>query len=263
MSSMTAASIHLVVPCFRETGRIGAFLPDLCARMDALGEVDVLVVDDGSGQDEQSTMTELIEQWRGQFRCLQRPLLLPENIGKGGAVYAGWERHQGQAWLGFVDADGACPAAEVERLIGMARAQQPLQAALFASRVRMLGRDFQRQFSRHVLGRIYADLVAELLHIPVHDSQCGLKLVPRAAYEAVKPLLSIQGFAFDVELLAALWDSRHEVVEVPIDWHEVPGGKIRLMRDSLRMLGDVLAIRRRRRSSQWQNTIRAIQPPPR
>lgn len=263
MNSMTAASIHLVVPCFQESRRIGAFLPDLCARMDALGQVDVLVVEDGSGREEQSRMTGLIEEWRGQFRCLQPPLLLPENIGKGGAVYSGWEQHRGQGWLAFVDADGACPATEVERLIGMVRSQPSPQAALFASRVRMLGRDFHRQFSRHVLGRIYADLVAELLHIPVHDSQCGLKLVPRTAYEAVKPLLSIHGFAFDVELLGALWDSRHQVIEVPIDWHEVPGGKIRLMRDSLRMLGDVLAIRRRRRSGQWQDAMRAIQSPDR
>lgn len=248
---MPAGSVHLVVPCFKESRRIGAFLPELCERMDALGDVEVLVIEDGSDSGEQAKMTALIDGWRKQFRCLQAACLLPGNIGKGGAVYAGWEQHREQPWLGFVDADGACPAYEVARLIEIARGQHPPRQALFASRVRMLGRHIKRDFSRHILGRIYADIVAELLHIPVHDSQCGLKLLPRDAFAAVKPMLSIRGFAFDVELLAALRDSGHDVLEVPIDWHEIPGGKIRLVRDSLRMLDDVVRIRRRRRTPEW------------
>lgn len=240
--------VHLVVPCYHESSRIGEFLPGLCALMDKIGEVDVLVVEDGSGSDEQGKMRELIACWQKQYRCLRDPLLLVENLGKGGAVYAGWDQAGDAQWLAFVDADGACPAAETARLIQLARSGPHEGRGLFASRVKMLGYDVRRLLKRHLLGRIYATLVSEVLDIPVYDSQCGLKLVPTAAYGHIAPSLQIKGFAFDVELLVSLLDSGCEVVEVPINWYEIPGGKVRLIRDSLNMARDVWAIRKLRRS---------------
>lgn len=240
------STVHLVVPCYRESGRIGVFLPELCHAMDRLGGVRVLVVEDGSGAEEQERMSELIAGWRQSHASLEAPLMLPENIGKGGAVYAGWAKAGKADLLAFVDADGACPAREVARMIEMARSAEHEGRALFASRIKMLGRRVERLLKRHLLGRVYATLVSELLSIPVYDSQCGLKLVPRAAYERVVGGLSVRGFAFDVELMVALLDAGIAIEEVPIDWHEIPGGKVSLLRDSVRMTQDVWSIRQRR-----------------
>jgi dolichyl-phosphate beta-glucosyltransferase len=233
-----AISLHLVVPCYRESARLPVFLPELCAAVDQFEGARVLVVDDGSGPEEAAKVRALVEGLRTQYACLRPLLELPENFGKGGAVHAGWTAHEGETWLGFVDADGSCSAAEVLRLAGLAAAESEPLPVLFASRIKLLGRRVERLLKRHLLGRIFA--------IPVYDSQCGLKLVPRAAYEAVAPKLRVRGFAFDVELLAALIDNGCEVREVPIDWHEVPGGKVRLLRDSWRMARDVWRIRDRR-----------------
>jgi hypothetical protein len=114
----------------------------------------------------------------------------------------------------------------------------------------MLGRNVDRLFKRHLLGRVFATLVSELLDIPVYDSQCGLKIVPRRAYESVAAKLQIKDFAFDVELMVALLDTGCQIEEVPIDWSEVPGGKVKLFRDSWRMARDVLRIRSGR--SAWR-----------
>ncbi len=240
-------SVHLVVPCYNESARIGGFLPGLCREMEAMGAVKVLVVEDGSGAEEAARMTRIVEELRPEHPCLQPLLALPANVGKGGAVYAGWAAADAQAgWLGFVDADGACSAVETARVIRVARGEGDPPRAVFASRIKMLGRQVDRLLKRHWLGRVYATLVSELLHIPVYDSQCGLKLLPAPAWRSIAPHLAVHGFAFDVELLVALLDSGCQVVEVPIDWLEIPGGKVRLVRDSWRMGQDVLAIRRRR-----------------
>jgi dolichyl-phosphate beta-glucosyltransferase len=249
---MTPVSVHLVVPCFKEADRIGAFLPELCAVLEATGGVKILVVEDGGGEVEQARISTMISGWRKQHACLLPPLLLAQNIGKGGAVYAGWEKNERAGWLGFVDADGSCPAGEVARLIEVARRESTPPRALFASRVKMLGRKIKRDLKRHLLGRIYATMVSELLDIPVYDSQCGLKLVPAGAFEKARSLLSVPGFAFDADLLLALLRTGCEVIETPIDWHETPGGKIRLVRDSLRMARDILAIRSASRSGMWR-----------
>jgi dolichyl-phosphate beta-glucosyltransferase len=237
-----APSVHLVVPCYRESARIGGFLPDLCREMTALGGVQVLVVEDGSDSGEAEWMRRIVDDLRAEHSCLLPLKSLPENLGKGGAVYAGWREHGDAEWLAFVDADGACPVAEVVRLVGMTNTK----SALFASRIKMLGRRVDRLLKRHLLGRVYATLVSEMLAVPVYDSQCGLKLVPRAAFERISDRLEVTGFAFDVELMVALLDTGCVIHEVPIDWHEVPGGKVDLLRDSWRMARDVWRIRARR-----------------
>ena len=252
MNTSGPAEILLVIPCFQESTRLPSFLPALCETLAPVGGVSVLVVEDGGGGEEQARIISMIAEWRGRFPFLLPPLLLKENLGKGGAVYAGWEQNKTAAWLAFVDADGSVPPAEVVRLIALARAEGTSLRALFASRVKMLGRRIHRLFKRHLLGRIYATLVSELLDIPVYDSQCGLKLVPAAAFARVCPLLSVKGFAFDAELLLALLRTGTDVIEVPIDWHETPGGKIRLIRDPLHMARDVWRIRAAASSAAWR-----------
>ncbi len=250
MSDLASRTL-LVIPCFNESPRVRPFLQSLREQFRNDDRVSVLVVDDGSGAEEQARMHAIVEAERAQWPRL-RPLLAIEiNQGKGGAIYAGWAAHEGEGFLAFVDADGSCRASEVARLIEEARAGG-FEHAVFASRVKMLGRDVERRWTRHLLGRVFATLVSELLAIPVYDSQCGLKVVPRAAFERIRPVLEIRRFAFDAELLCALWDAGVRVEEVPVHWHEVAGGKVRILRDSWRMFRDVWDIRTRRQSKAWR-----------
>lgn len=244
----------LTIPCFRESRRLPVFLAELCAALRG-EETEILVVDDGSGAEEAAALQTAVESLRAAHPHLRPLLELPENLGKGGAVYAGWQSAEPTTqWLAFVDADGSCSAKETLRLLRLARGQPASLSgyeastkppALIASRVKMLGRRVDRQWRRHLIGRVYATLVSELLDIPVYDSQCGLKVVPREAYEAVRPHLSVPGFAFDVDLIRALLRHGTPVLEIPIDWFEVPGGKVRLLRDPWRMARDIWKIRQR------------------
>ncbi len=240
------AAVHLVIPCHQESGRVGPFLAELCCVTRELGDVTVRIVEDGSDQQETDRMRAIIAPLREKHQHLLEPLFLPENLGKGGAVYSGWDMETDAAWLGFVDADGSCSAAEVTKIIAHARKQPTPHTAVFASRMGQFNQRVHRQIKRRLMGHVFATLVSTLLGIQVHDSQCGLKLVPRAAYERVAPFLRIHGFAFDVELLAALHDTGVAFQEIPIEWFEAPGGHVRLLRDSYRMARDVWRVSRNR-----------------
>lgn len=241
-----SGSVLLVVPCFRESGRIVTFLRELKEALTDDPAVRVLVVDDGSGADEAKCLQLVVDSARLSWPGLMPMLPLPVNRGKGGAVYAGWATRKDEEWLAFVDADGSCSAKEVKRFLAMRGAG----GALFASRVKILGRSIQRDWHRHLLGRVFATLVSELLDIEVYDSQCGLKLVPRGCYDRVTDRLTLHRFAFDVDLMTALLDTGCPVKEVPIDWHETPGGKVHLLRDSIRMFRDILTVRKNRRHNE-------------
>ena len=225
---------------------MGPFIEDLKRVFAGDEGLRILLVDDGSPAEEQKRFLEVVDPLIKDGQLFLPPLILPDNIGKGGAIYAGWATSDTADWLAFVDADGSCSAQETKRLIELAR-QQSEPVSIFASRVKMLGHHVERHFKRHLVGRVYATLVSELLNIEVYDSQCGLKVIHGAAYREIAKRLTIEGFAFDVDLLVHLLDAGHKIKEEPIDWHDTPGGKIRLLRDSWRMFRDVLKIRRNRR----------------
>ena len=236
--------IFLVVPCYRESARLGAFLEGLCEVLSQVPfTVAVQVVDDGSGETEAAALHRLVESLRARYAELHPALLLPENRGKGGAIYAGWEVAGESTWWGFVDADGATSPAEVRRLVEALAADPERADVWLASRVKMLGRQVDRTVRRHVMGRFYATLASLLTGLSVYDSQCGCKFFRAAAVRRVKPYLVDYRFGFDMELLAHLQREGQRMVEFPVDWQDIPGSKVHLLKDSWRMFFSLWRLR--------------------
>src|SRR5580704_8226061 len=239
------------VPCFRESKRLPLFLETLCAELATVPfTASVVVVDDGSGSPEQSLTRSIVDKFRLKYPSIvAEPVFLKRNLGKGGAVYAGWKMSPSNSLpklLCFVDADGAVPASEVGRLIEeLLSDHHGRWDALFASRVKMLGANVDRRITRHYIGRIFATLVSALTGIEIYDSQCGLKVIRRSAYAAIESRLKETRFVFDVEISLLLLQRGFKVREIPINWKEVPGSKVRLLRDTSRMFFGILRIRQR------------------
>ncbi|MBV9391415.1 MAG: glycosyltransferase [Verrucomicrobia bacterium] len=239
----------IAIPCFRETSRLPAFLCALCKELIAAPfTASIVVVDDGSGHPEAESTLAIVDEIRSRFpTIIGDPVCLKRNQGKGGAVYAGWNTvPDGCKLLCFVDADGAVPASETRRLIEELFFDQSHRwDALFGSRIKMLGATLERRISRHYVGRIFATFVSILTGIGVYDSQCGLKVIRVHAYKYIKKHLLETRFVFDVELTTLLLKCGFKVREVPINWKEVAGSKVSILKDSVRMFLGILRIRRR------------------
>lgn len=239
--------IVVVIPCYQDSARLGKFLPGLLeelSRMAPENPVGVLVVDDGSGADAGASES-LIRGLRARFPALRPLLALPANVGKGGAVYAGWDLEKAAEWLAFADADGAVPPAEVRRFCELALGLDSIDV-LIASRAKLYGRHIERKPHRHVVGRVYATLSTLMVGLPVYDSQCGCKLVRRTAFARVRSLLRDLRFSFDVELLCQLQAAGARLWEEPLNrWIDEPGSKVHLVRDSWRMFWSLIHLRKR------------------
>ncbi len=247
------SGILLVIPCFNDSKRLAEFFPELCiACQNIADEIGIQVVDDGSTPEECSNTAKIVEEQRVQFEAVRPLIPLPNNVGKGGAIYAGWRSATSENWLAFVDADGAIPAVEVARLCGSVTTHQSLDGIL-SSRVLMLGHDIERTMTRHIAGRVYATLAKILVGVPVYDSQCGFKIFKRSSLEQVKADLKTLRFGFDMEIIANLHLSGGQLLEMPIrQWRDVPGAKVRLFRDSLDMFVSLLQLRKTiRRKKSW------------
>jgi len=238
--------ILLVIPAFRESRRLPAFLePLLVALRDARVPVRVRVVDDGSPEAEREAVRALCGRLSREHAALMPPLLLPRNTGKGGAIRAGWDASPDDAVRGFCDADGSIPPAEIVRLIRHLLSPDFAADALIASRAMPDAVTHGRTPFRAVLSRLFAVAVRRLVGLDVRDSQCGCKFVRRAAYDRIRDRLVENRYAFDVELLTALVDSGADFEEAGVAWRARAGGSLSPLRDGYAMLGSVVRIARR------------------
>ena len=93
------------------------------------------------------------------------------------------------------------------------------------------------------MGRAF-NLLVRLVAVPgVQDTQCGLKCFTQQAARELFSRQTIDGFGFDVELLFLARKRGYRVVEVPVTWRHVPASRVDPIRDTLRMLADVLRVR--------------------
>ena len=221
--------LTVVVPAYGEGARIGASVAVL---QDVLGpDTEVLVVDDGSGDD---TATAATAAGAAVIR-------LPANRGKGAAVRAGMLAARGELVV-FTDADLSYPPAQVERLcvelkrgadvVVGSRRHVGTRTLVRAGKVRELSGRVFNLFTRLVLPRSFG------------DTQCGLKGFRLEAAQEIFAHTRVDGFAFDVEVLWLAWYRGMTIVEVPVELDNAAGSTVRLSKDSMRMLRDLLRIRR-------------------
>lgn len=243
-----SGAILLAVPAFRESNRLPQFLEALAPMLEEKIPGSLIqVVDDGSGPDEVAALIKLLETVRVNHPNVASPILLSPNVGKGSAILAAWDSHVDFPVLGFVDADGAVSAEEVCRL-GRIVVESEDTTSIFGSRIRLLGREVERSWIRHLSGRIFAHIVGLAIERNVYDSQCGVKFIWRQSYSRIRSFIKGRRFAFDIELIAALRAANIPMVEIPVSWKDVSGSKVSLIRDMTRMLIAVREIRKERKT---------------
>jgi glycosyltransferase involved in cell wall biosynthesis len=238
----------VAIPAFDEGQRLPHMLHELERAGPLLPPVEFIVADDGSAPGDHARYEEAVAATRCAWGRRGAPhrislLTLPRNRGKGAAIRTAWSQSASQAeWVGFVDADGAVPAAEVWRLIRRAAAGDA--DVIAGSRIRMAGRAIHRSLVRHLQGRVFATAVDVSFRLGFYDTQCGLKLVRSSLLRPLLPGLREERWMLDVELLLALRRAGARFVEEPIDWTDPGGSKVVPLLDPLRML---MAIPRMRR----------------
>ena len=227
---MTALTV--VLPCFNEAERLPATLEAYLAHLSrAPGEVEVLVVDDGSTD---ATLVVADAAAGGDPRV--RVIRTGPNRGKGFAVRVGMLAAEGDRVV-FTDADGSYGPGEVDR-VARALADAPVAIGT---------RDPDAaagSVTRRVASQVFNRAIRVLLGLPFRDTQCGLKGFRRDAAQAVFSRARLDGFAFDAEALVLAGRLGLAVAEVPVRAQERAGSKVRVLADGRRMLAQLWRMRR-------------------
>jgi dolichyl-phosphate beta-glucosyltransferase len=225
--------LSVVIPAFNESLRLGPTLERVADYLGRTGfSYEVLVVDDGSSDGTGEVAQAFVA--RG-VRLLRQEV----NRGKGAVVRIGALASQGRAVL-LLDADLSTPIEDLERLLPYL----PEADLVLGSRA-VAGSDIlqHQPFYREMMGRTFNFIIQVLGVRGLRDTQCGFKLLDGDVARRLFAELTIQRFAYDVELVWLAQRRGYRVVEVGVRWADSPASKVNPLTDSARMFWDVLALR--------------------
>lgn len=226
--------ISLVIPAYNEERRLPATLRRIAEYLRSRPESwEVILADDGSRDGTEQAARETARTCGLAVRIIR----LPKNRGKGAALRAGVGISTGDFVL-LCDADLSVPIEEWEKL---AAAKTPIaigSRALQESRVKK-----KQPIHRRLMGKTFNKFVRLLSVRGIKDTQCGFKGFDGDIARSLFSVARIDRFAYDVEILALARRRGIAITEVPVLWSNSPESRVRLVRDSSRMLLDLIRIR--------------------
>jgi len=196
-------------------------------------DYELIVVDDGSTDD---TYLEASKAARDNPRV--RVIQLNPNEGKGFALRYGFVYSKGDL-VAFLDADLDLQPSQIENLYHIMTTRR---ADVVIGSKNHPDSKLDYPLHRRMMSTLYYLLVRILFHLPVKDTQTGVKLFRREVLERAFPRLLVKRYAFDLELLVNTHHMGYKIAEAPVTLTFRRGwGRIN-WRDIVKTLIDTAAI---------------------
>ena len=229
----------IVIPAYNESKRLN--MNEFRSHQD----ISFLFVDDGSTD---NTVSKIEEMRLDNVKVIR----LPINQGKAEAVRHGMLSIQkifpNLDWIGFWDADLATPLDEIKNAINYSSIFYNNTDSIWCSRLSRLGSSIKRSYLRHLLGRFFITFISLIFNEKVYDSQCGAKLFRTNVVTALFEEPFISRWIFDIEILRRSKISNIKIVEYPLlNWQDISGSKLNIIKTSLRIFLDIYKIKKKYR----------------
>jgi len=228
--------LSLVLPAYNERASILATIEEAFAYFGSRGILAEIIVaadgDDGT--------RELVGEAAARRRNL-RVIGHEERCGKGRGVREAMALARGSI-LGYADADNKVPITEYDKIRPLLAQNYEVvtgSRALAASQI-----ERRQPWHRRVGSKGFYYALQAVVPLPgISDSQCGFKFFQRAAGLRLFKLQRIDGYMFDVEILALAQRIGYRIVEVPIRWHDDSDSRLQLLAGNIRNMIDLFRIR--------------------
>jgi len=231
--SSGAPWLQIVVPARNEQARLPAGLALLCAKAEALPDgVEILVVDSASTD----LTAQIVRDWPAGPVAVR--LLSCDRPGKGAAVRAGLLASRAP-YVGFCDADMAADLSALDHVLWQLQAGRQV---VIGSRAHAASVVEVRHSAVRKAGAAVFRAAARLVAPGPSDTQCGFKFFVGPVARRAAADLAATGFAFDVELIARCQQLGADIVEIPVNWRDIPGSTFSVWRHSLTAFAEIAGI---------------------
>lgn len=238
-----APELSVIIPAYNEEKRLPSTLNLLREYFSQSVIIpEIIIVNDGSS-DATEQVSQTFKATNPQYSVIVIRHVV--NSGKGAAIKSGVQAATGNYIL-LYDADGATPIQEVSRFWPRRSDSTVLigSRALTSNEVQL-----KTRLHRKGLGRLF-NLAVNILVLPnLKDTQCGFKLLPSSVAKEIFKKTTLMRFSFDVEMLFLAKTMGLNICEIAINWTDIPGSKISIIKDGIKMFIDLFRIRFRHRGS--------------
>ncbi|XP_024462191.2 uncharacterized protein LOC7487956 isoform X3 [Populus trichocarpa] len=203
---------------------------------------EVVIVDDGSADATKRVAFDFVKKYTVDN---VRVILLGRNHGKGEAIRKGMLHSRGELLL-MLDADGATKVTDLEKLENQIHAVarkefrlgestssdssfriSDIPLAAFGSRAHLEEKALAtRKWYRNFLMKGFHLVVLLTAGSGIRDTQCGFKMFTRAAARKLFTNIRLKRWCFDVELVFLCKWFGIRVIEISVNWTEIPGSKV-------------------------------------
>lgn len=242
---MTHPFLSIIIPAYNEEARLPTSLEKLYAFLNSQTYTfEVVVVENGS----QDRTLQVGQEFASRLQNLR--IIHIDERGKGLAVKQGILATSGQ-YRFIADADFSMPVEEINFFLPPACECD----IAIASRETPGSVRYNEPNYRHFTGRVFNFLIRLLVLPDLHDTQCGFKCFRGDVAEDIFRYQTLSGWAFDVEVLKVARLHGWQIKEIPVHWFYFPGSKVSIMRDSMRMLIEMLTILRNARRGDYDRKV--------
>jgi glycosyltransferase involved in cell wall biosynthesis len=203
-----APYFSVIVPAYRQARTI---CDDLVALRNVLANIvpsyEIILVVDGNEDHTFETVIQTLAWPELRVECFA------DNYGKGVAVRHGFQVAQGEL-IAFMDAGGDIEPHDFRQMIAT---MQTNQADIIIGSKRHSSSQVSYPRLRRVYSYLYQRLNRLLFQLEIRDTQVGMKLFRPAVIQAILPLLKVERYAFDLELLVVAHHlGFRRIIETPI-----------------------------------------------
>jgi dolichyl-phosphate beta-glucosyltransferase len=225
--------LTVIIPAYNEERRLPWTLGEVGHFLDSWGlDYQVLVADDGS----RDATARLTDSLGPRFSTLS----LPEHGGKGCAVRTAMLQATGHV-IAFTDAD--LPFELAALCDGYRQIRAGLCEVVFGARDLVQSTSkAPRRFSRTLATWVFRQLVKRLISRQVTDTQCGLKLFSFRAAREIFSRATLNGFAFDAEVVLLVEQLGFPFLRIPVSLVREYDSTLSMVRDTLPMLMDIASL---------------------
>jgi dolichyl-phosphate beta-glucosyltransferase len=239
---MSNIYLSIIVPCYNESDKLEKNIRkiiDFINNQTKIINYEVIIVNDGSEDSSEDKIQELSDKFANIKGINYKP-----NAGKGKAVKEGIKCSLGE-WIVFMDADLSTDLSAINKSISLIDSNN---LVVIGSRKHKDTNMIKSQkFIRKFIGYTCSFLTNIIIPLNIKDTQCGFKMFNGDLARKAIQKQTLNGFAFDVELLYICKLNGCKIKEFGVIWENDEDSRVSILKSSINFFSDLFKIRKNKK----------------